>query len=63
MRLPNALGIPPLLFIGEIADVYGIPRVTFIVALGIVLLAGLNLFWLGSLDRKRADDAAITHHP
>ncbi len=61
--LSNALGIPPLLFVGEIADVFGIPRVTFIVALCIVLLAGLNLFWLGSLDRKRADDAAITHHP
>ncbi len=59
--LSNALGIPPLLFVGEVADVFGIPRVTFAVALLIVLLAGLNLFWLNSLDHKVSDDAPIIH--
>jgi MFS family permease len=49
--LSNALGIPPLLFIGNLADVYGIPRVTFTVAVIIIVLAILNLLWAGSTTR------------
>ncbi len=43
--LSNALAIPPLLFIGNLADVFGIPRVTLTVAVIIVALAILNLLW------------------
>ncbi len=49
--LSNALGIPPMLFIGNLADIFGIPRVTFAVAVVIGLLAVLNLVWLGSPRR------------
>src|SRR5512142_746307 len=41
--LSNALGIPPMLFVGNLADILGIPRVTFGIAVFIVLLAVLNL--------------------
>jgi MFS family permease len=41
--LSNALGIPPVLFIGNLADIYGIPRVTLVIGLLIVLLAVANL--------------------
>jgi MFS family permease len=44
--LANALGIPPMLFIGNLADIFGIPRVTLAIAILIVLLAALNLAWL-----------------
>ncbi len=59
--LSNALAIPPLLFVGEVADVWGIPRVTFAVALLIIFLAVLNLFWLNSRNQKVTDDAPMTH--
>ncbi len=43
--LSNAIAIPPMLFIGNLADRYGIPRITFAVAILVVLLAALNLGW------------------
>ncbi len=46
--LGNALGIPPMLFIGNLADRWGIPQVTFGVAALIMLLAVLYLRWAGS---------------
>jgi MFS family permease len=49
--LSNALGIPPLLFVGNLADVFGIPRVTFTVAVIIIGLAILNLLWARSTTR------------
>ncbi len=49
--LSNALGIPPLLFVGNLADVFGIPQVTFTVAVVIVGLAILNLWWARSTTR------------
>ncbi|CAG0974275.1 hypothetical protein ANRL4_01461 [Anaerolineae bacterium] len=44
--LSNALGIPPMLFIGNLADILGIPIVTFAIAISIAVLAMLNLAWL-----------------
>ncbi len=49
--LSNALGIPPLLFIGNLADNVGIPRVSLFIALAIALLAGLNLGYTISSQR------------
>jgi MFS family permease len=68
--LSNALGIPPMLFIGNLADILGIPRVTFGIAVVIVLLAVLNLAWMNSPKRlpppspsKLPNDAALTSPP
>ena len=44
--LANALGIPPMLFIGNLADIYGIPRVTLAVAIFVAILAVINLVWV-----------------
>ncbi|MBI4786127.1 MAG: MFS transporter [Chloroflexi bacterium] len=49
--LGNAVGIVPILFIGNLADIYGIPRVTLVIAIFIIALAVLNLFWSGSPKR------------
>jgi MFS family permease len=49
--LSNALGILPMLFVGNLADIFGIPRVTFAIAALIGLLAVLNLVWVGVLNR------------
>lgn len=43
--LSNAIGIPPMLFIGNLADIYGIPYLVLAVALIVALLAGFNLLW------------------
>jgi hypothetical protein len=43
--LSNLIGIPPMLFIGNLADIFGIPRVTIFVAAFVALLALLNLVW------------------
>jgi MFS family permease len=62
--LANALGIPPILFFGNLADIYGIPRVTAIIAGVIFLFAILNLAWSGALHRlpipssKHSEDSA-----
>ncbi|MCL4489577.1 MAG: MFS transporter [Chloroflexi bacterium] len=57
--LANALAIPPTLFIGSLADVFGIPRVTFAVAVLIILLAVVNLRWMGSLTPWRRSRPAL----
>ncbi len=49
--LANALGIPPLLFAGNLADVYGIPLVILTIAIIIALLALFNLAWAVSMVR------------
>ncbi len=49
--LANALGIPPILFVGNLADIYGIPRVTLAIALIIILLAVLNVAWSQAPNR------------
>ncbi len=46
--LANALAIPPLLFIGNLADRFGIPVVTGVVAALIVVFALLNFSWARS---------------
>jgi len=52
--LSNALGIPPLLFVGNLADTFGIPRVTFMIGGLIVLLAVLNIVVVRSISRLPA---------
>lgn len=65
--LSNLLAIPPMLFVGNLADIFGIPRVTFAIAALIVLLAVLNLTWalsanrLARLRHAHSEDAALTH--
>ena len=60
--ISNALGIPPMLFIGNLADIYGIPQVTFAVAGLVVLLAVLNLAWMMWATRQaRLRHAAQIH--
>lgn len=46
--LSNALGIPPLLFVGTLADIYGIPRVTLFAAIVIIVLAIINYLYTGA---------------
>lgn len=52
--LANALGIPPMLFVGGLADIYGIPRVTFGIGGLIALLAVLNIAVVRSMSRLPA---------
>lgn len=44
--IANTIAIPPMLFIGNLADVYGIPRVTVFVAALVACLALGNLLWV-----------------
>ncbi len=46
--LSNALGIPPMLFVGTLADIYGIPRVTLFAAVVIIVLAIINYLYAGT---------------
>jgi MFS family permease len=50
--LANALGILPLLTIGGLADVFGIPNVTIAVGLGLVVVAILNSLFARGLTRR-----------
>jgi MFS family permease len=43
--IANAVAIPPMLLIGHLADLYGIPRVTVLVAVGVAGVAGVNAVW------------------
>ncbi len=43
--LSNLIGIVPMIFIGNLADIIGIPRVTILVAVIVALLALINLLW------------------
>lgn len=57
--LSNAFGIPPMLFIGSLADIVGIPRITLASALVIAMLAVLNMVW--TLSRSRSAHRQIQH--
>lgn len=43
--LSNAIGIPPMLFVGNLADIYGIPYLVLAVAMLVAFLAVFNLLW------------------
>lgn len=47
--LANALGIPPMLFVGSVADIFGIPHVTLGIGIVIMLLAILNIVMVRSM--------------
>ncbi|MBI5035066.1 MAG: MFS transporter [Chloroflexi bacterium] len=49
--LSNAIGIPPTLFIGGLADVFSIPTVTLGISVIVALLAIVNLSWAISTVR------------
>ncbi len=49
--LSNALGIPPMLFVGGLADIYGIPHVTLTIGGIIGLLAIVNGVVVRSMNR------------
>lgn len=62
--IANTIAIPPMLFIGNLADVYGIPRVTILVAALVVCLALTNLLWAVRTyraARARRPDASHSH--
>ncbi len=68
--LANALGIPPMLFVGGLADLWGIPRVTFAIGVAIILLAVINVIAVRSMSRLPArhrhhsvDDAPRASQP
>ncbi len=67
--LSNALGIPPMLFVGNLADTIGIPRVTLLIGGMIILLAVLNIVvvQLSLLPPRRhrtpAENAPLTAQP
>jgi MFS family permease len=47
--LSNAIGIPPMLFVGSLADIFGIPHVTLGIGVVIMLLAILNIVVVRSM--------------
>ena len=68
--LANALGIPPMLFVGGLADLWGIPRVTFVIGVAIILLAVVNMVAVRSMSHLPArhrhhsvDDVARASQP
>lgn len=59
--IANLIALPPMLFVGNLADVYGIPRVTVFVAAVVAFFALINLAW--AITRHRAARARhnVTH--
>jgi MFS family permease len=57
--LSNAFAIPPLLFVGNLADRIGIPRITVYVSIFIATLAIVNLVWAVLQSRSMP---RISHH-
>jgi hypothetical protein len=57
--LSNLIGILPMLFVGNLADVFGIPRVTVFVAAFVAFFALMNLIWAIATYR----DARQRHVP
>ena len=49
--LSNAIGIPPTLFIGSMADIFSIPTVILAISIIVALLAIVNLSWAISTVR------------
>jgi MFS family permease len=68
--LSNALGIPPMLLVGNLADTIGIPRVTLLIGGMVILLAVLNIVIVQAMSRlpsnrhpTRTEDALNTTPP
>jgi MFS family permease len=68
--LSNAIGIPPMLFVGNLADTIGIPRVTLAIGGMIILFAVINIVvvrsmsWLPSRRHHAApEDAPLASQP
>lgn len=59
----NALVIPPMLSIGFLADRYGIPQITWSIAVFIALCSVVNLAWAIWTGRPKpiSDDPALSH--
>ncbi len=57
--LSSALGIPPMLFVGTLADLLGIPRVTVIIAIVLVGIGIVNLVWTVSTSRRARARTAL----
>jgi MFS family permease len=58
--LSNAIAIPPMLFLGNLADIYGIPYLIAAVAALVALLALVNLSW--AISTVRAARLRHAHH-
>lgn len=56
--MANVLGIPPMLFAGTLADRIGIPPVTTIVAIGLLLVAAWAIWWTARHPALPVDDQA-----
>jgi MFS family permease len=63
--IANLIALPPMLFVGNLADVYGIPRVTVFIAAAVAFFALVNLGWAVTRYRAaRAHRLGATHsHP
>lgn len=67
--LSNAIGIPPMLFVGNLADTIGIPRVTLAIGGIIILLAVVNIVVVSSMGRlphrhhASPEDAPLVSQP
>ncbi len=57
--LSNAFAIPPMLFVGNLADRIGIPQITVGISIFIGLVAAANLVWAIGQNRTAP---AISHH-
>jgi MFS family permease len=61
--LANALGVLPLLTIGGLADLFGIPNVTIGVGIGLVVIAILNFFFARGLTQRARSRAVAQALP
>jgi len=52
--LSNLIGIPPMLTLGSLADVLGIPQVMLIMGVMIILAAGVSIYFTLSPERRSA---------
>ena len=61
--IANALSIPPMLSIGFLADRYGIPQITWAIAVFIALSSIVNLLWVVFSGRLKphSDDPTVSH--
>ncbi len=57
--LSNAFALPPMLFVGNLADRIGIPQITVDISIFIAILATVNLVWAVFQSRTVP---AISHH-
>ncbi len=57
--LSNAFAIPPMLFVGNLADRIGIPQITVGISIFIGLVAAANLVWAIAQNRTAS---VISHH-